>query len=380
MTIDADGELARAVGDPVRVTTADGPAWILRRYDDVVAGFTSTDLSTCPHLATGEDYRGYDLPPAFRDNIISSPPADHRRVRRLIAPLMDRSAAQAIRPALQRTAREVFEQASTHGTFDLIRDFAGPYVAASTAAWLGLERQLRNTYLAWAAQLVGPQWATLRGRDTLPTMAALVEEATTTPSKPGTVIDRLLAMRDSGQMRPAETTAMVFYLLFVWYEISVNAVAGAVIVASESDDHGSWSRRWRRHADEALGRYTPQSIAFRRFASNEQRVGSAVIEAGQTVLLSLAAANKDLRDAASPRGLHVSFGYGPHRCPGQSIALAVIREALTVAQVIAELDLSNVAWTPGLRAHGPRQIQARIAEADQDQVGRHRSDRSATAG
>ncbi|MFG2042254.1 cytochrome P450 [Dactylosporangium sp. NPDC048998] len=348
----------RTVGNPERITTADGSAWMLRRYHDVVTALTGNNLSACPRHAAGDDYRGYELPPAFQDNIISAEPEDHRRLRQLVAPLMDRSAAQSIRPALQRAAAGAFANASALGRFDLVQDFTGPYVAAAAAAWLGLDGPQRADYLAWAARLVGPEWATLRGRDTLPTMVSLVEDLANNPGDPRSTIGRLLTMRDTGHMRATETTAMIFYLLFVWYEISVNAVTAAVIVASESDQGRPWTRHWRRHADEALRRYTPQTIAFRRFAMEDQQTPSGVIKAGQTVFMSLAAANKDLSsDLQDADRRHLSFGYGAHRCPGQSIALAIIREALAVAGDAKEIHLQSIVWTAGLRTYGARQIE-----------------------
>ncbi|WP_433046405.1 hypothetical protein [Dactylosporangium sp. CS-033363] len=302
----------RTPGDPIRVATADGPAWVVRRRADVVAALSSPQLSACPRHARGDDYRGYDLPPAFRENIISAEPDDHRRLRRLIAPRMDEAAARRARPLFRAAAETTLAELPER--FDLVRDFAGPYVAAATAAWLGLAEPLRERYLAWAGDLLRSE----RGRDTLPAMVALVED-----------IDLAL-----GPMSPGETSAMTFYLLFVWYEICVNAVAAALLTGDP---------------DEALRRHTPQTTAFRRFAIED--LGD--IEQGQTVLLSLAAASAD-----SPGG-HVAFGHGPHRCPGQAIALAMMREAITAGKGGIEVRTVHARWVAGLRTYGPRDIEGR---------------------
>nr|BFE56165.1 hypothetical protein GCM10020063_006910 [Dactylosporangium thailandense] len=149
----------------MRVATDDGPAWLLRRRRDVVAALADPRLSPCPRHAAGADYRGYDLPPAFRETIISAEPDDHRRLRRLVSPLMDRAAAHRSRPRLRRAAEQALLAAGER--FDLVQDFAGPYVAAATADWLGLPRAQREAYTAWANRVVGPGSATVRARDTL---------------------------------------------------------------------------------------------------------------------------------------------------------------------------------------------------------------------
>lgn len=316
----AGGALPRA--GPVRVATPDGPAWLLTSYADVRRGLADPRLSPCARHARGADYRGFDLPPVLRHNIINAEPADHARLRRAVRPLMDRRAAARLRPALRSIAARLLAPLTG---FDLVRDLAGPYVAQSIGTWLGLPAPQRRAYEAWAARIVGPDWATLRARDTLPEMAALAG------SLPGLL---------PGDMSPDEHTAMVFYLTFVWYEVCVNAIAADLV----------WGPG-------ALRSDPPQPVAYRRFATVDLPLdGGTGIGAGQTVLMSLAAANADPAGAGRP---HLSFGHGPNRCAGKALAYALIGEARRAA-VRAGLayDLSGLRWTDGVRARGPRLIRA----------------------
>jgi cytochrome P450 len=80
--------------------------------------------------------------------------------------------------------------------------------------------------------------------------------------------------------------------------------------------------------EEVLRYESPTKSDF-RLARRTTTVGGVEIKAGTVVMMSLAAANRDPRQFASPddfnfeRGLsrnHIAFGQGPHTCPGATLA------------------------------------------------------------
>jgi cytochrome P450 len=72
----------------------------------------------------------------------------------------------------------------------------------------------------------------------------------------------------------------------------------------------------------------PVNIATNRFTTEPVRAGGAEIPAGQYVLVSLLAANRDERqfadpgrlDITRPPGGHLGFGHGIHHCVGAPLA------------------------------------------------------------
>src|SRR5690606_33939154 len=77
-------------------------------------------------------------------------------------------------------------------------------------------------------------------------------------------------------------------------------------------------------AVEELLRLHPPFVAVARTATRDVEIGGRGVEAGQRVLVSWAAANRDGGEFPDPDAFdpdresnrHLSFGAGPHRCAG----------------------------------------------------------------
>ncbi|EIK68931.1 putative cytochrome P450 oxidoreductase [Pseudomonas synxantha BG33R] len=75
----------------------------------------------------------------------------------------------------------------------------------------------------------------------------------------------------------------------------------------------------------------------RRFVARRCKIGDSVLEAGDTILLLLAAANRDPCANPDPDSFLLkraqrrtfSFGSGRHQCPGQPLALAIASEVIS---------------------------------------------------
>ncbi|NNA54045.1 cytochrome P450 [Pseudomonas lactis] len=89
----------------------------------------------------------------------------------------------------------------------------------------------------------------------------------------------------------------------------------------------------------------------RRFVAQRCTIGGSVLEAGDTVLLLLAAANRDPTVNPDPDSFLLkrtqrrtfSFGAGRHQCPGQPLALAIASEVIS-AFLHRRPDLSALAY------------------------------------
>jgi cytochrome P450 len=89
--------------------------------------------------------------------------------------------------------------------------------------------------------------------------------------------------------------------------------------------------RHRPHDLEEMLRLHPPIQRFGRHLLRDTRLGGQSLQAGQRIVVFFAAANRDPRVFSDPdqwktrKTGHLSFGYGPHRCPGRALALAQLR-------------------------------------------------------
>ena len=83
--------------------------------------------------------------------------------------------------------------------------------------------------------------------------------------------------------------------------------------------------------EETLRFDPPTSNFVFRFASEDVEAGGVTIEKGQALMVSYGAISRDREEHGSEphpdtfdltrgRGRHISFGYGPHVCPGSHLA------------------------------------------------------------
>jgi hypothetical protein len=82
---------------------------------------------------------------------------------------------------------------------------------------------------------------------------------------------------------------------------------------------------------EEMLRLHPPIQRFGRQVLKSARLGGHILEPGQRVVVFFAAVNRDARVFPDPdrwrdgRPPHLSFGYGPHRCPGRALAMRQLR-------------------------------------------------------
>ncbi|HEU0054506.1 MAG TPA: cytochrome P450, partial [Longimicrobium sp.] len=102
----------------------------------------------------------------------------------------------------------------------------------------------------------------------------------------------------------------------------------------------------RRLVEELLRLVTPTRYVVRYATEDVEMAGDVRVRHGERVVLSLEAADRDGDVFAAPHSLkadrqpnpHVAFGFGPHRCPGASVARVEIAIALqALFETLAEL-------------------------------------------
>ncbi|EKX65747.1 cytochrome P450 [Streptomyces ipomoeae] len=364
----------REAGPVHRVTGTDGlPAWLVTRYDDVRQALADPRLSLDKRNATPGGYHGLALPPALDANLLNMDPPDHTRIRRLVSKAFTPRRIALLREPMRKTADLLLDAIAPHGHADLITSYAAPLPITVICELLGVAPHDRQDFRSWTDALIAPDPAQLdkaKGavRSMLAFFTQLLADKRAAPADD--LLSALIAVRDDeDRLSEDELMSLAFLILFAGYENTVHLIGNAVLALLSHPDQLAALRADPSRltsAVEELARYDGAApLAIRRFPTEDITIGGVTIPAGETVLLSLAAAHRDPSRFADPDRLdlgrdatgHLALGHGIHYCLGAplarmetEIALAALFERFP--GLALDVPLDELRWRPSMRARG----------------------------
>ncbi|MFV8131164.1 cytochrome P450 family protein [Streptomyces syringium] len=374
----ANAEL-RAAAPAHRITGHDGrPAWLVTRYEDVRRALADPRFSLDKRNALPGNYSGFALPPALDANLLNMDPPDHTRVRRLVVKAFTTGRVDKLRAPVRALAGELLDAVEADGRADLLAAYAGPLPITVICDLLGIPKEDRQDFRAWTDALITPdrtrpELAKQAVGSMMRFFAGLIASKRADPADD--LLSDLIAARDeesgTGEDRLSEDelTSLAFLILFAGYENTVHLIANAVLALL---DHPEQLRELRKNPDglgravEELGRWEgPAPLAIRRFPLEDVEIGGVVVPAGETVLLSLASANRDPRQFSDPDRLdlrrdrpgQLTLGHGIHYCLGAPLARMETETALAVLLerfpgLALDVPREELRWRPTVRARG----------------------------
>ncbi|MCA1222672.1 cytochrome P450 family protein [Streptomyces sp. 8L] len=373
--------LLRAGGAVRHVRLPDGAtAWLVLGHDLVRAALTDPGLcNDIRHSATRLHDGGF----AVGRNMLQADPPDHTRLRRLVAREFTGRRVEALRPRVERITDELLDAMLPAGHADLVDALAFPLPVTVICELLGVPRADRDDFRRWSAEVVAatdPVAAATAQRD----MAAYLTELIAAKRAAGraggsahgsaddllTALARTPADGEEG-LSAEELLGMAFLLLVAGHETTANLISSAVHLLLRHPDQLAALRAdaslLEAAVEESL-RYEPATLATNfRYAARDVELGGVTVPAGDTVIVSLASANRDplafrapdrfdiRRDPAELRR-HVTFGHGIHHCLGAPLARleapVALRALLTRCPELAlDPERGSATWRPSL-LHG----------------------------
>lgn len=364
----------REAGPVHRIAGTDGlPAWLVTRYDDVRQALADPRLSLDKRNAAPGNYRGMALPPALDANLLNMDPPDHTRIRRLVSQAFTPRRIAELREPIRKTSDQLLDAIAPHGRADLIASYAAPLPITVICDLLGVAPEDRRDFRAWTDALVAPDPAEpSRAKEAvgglLASFTQLIARKRAEPADD--LLSALIAVRDEeGRLNEDELMSLAFLILFAGYENTVHLIGNATLALLSHPDQLAALRADPARlsgAVEELARFDgPAPLAIRRFPTEEITIGGVAIPAGETVLLSLAAAHRDPHRFTDPDRLdigrdatgHLALGHGIHYCLGAPLARMETEIALAaLLERFPRLDLDvpygELRWRPSMRARG----------------------------
>lgn len=346
--------------------TPDGsPAWVIPRASDVAALFGDPRLSLDKaNSRTG--YTGFSLPPELDANMMNMDGADHQRLRRIVSKAFTARRVEDMATGIGAVSSALADGLTADGAgavVDLVANYTAPLPLAVIGDLLGVPDADRAAFAGWTSAMFAPAHPRDAANGIASMQKFLLDLVDSRRSEPGDdLLSAIIQARDEqDRMSENELVSLAFLLLLAGVENVGHVIAAGVLLLLEQPA----AREDPAHVVEELLRLAvPAHFAIRRFALEDIPVGDVTIPAGDTVLLGMAAANRDPSrfpapdqfDPARPDRQHFTFGHGVHYCLGAPLARLEIRIALeTLFTRFPDLRLAvraeELPWRASFRSH-----------------------------
>ncbi|MFD7488018.1 cytochrome P450 family protein [Streptomyces mirabilis] len=357
-----------------RVAGTDGnPAWLVTRYEDVREALANPLLSMDKKHALPGSYQGLSLPPALDANLLNMEAPDHTRIRRLVVRAFTARRIEQLRTPVRETADRLLDALGRHGSADLMTAYAAPLPITVICDLLGIPGEHRRDFRAWTDVLVAPDPARPgAAKEAVAAMLGFLTQLLADKRKKPAddLLSDLIAVRDEGdRLSEDELMSLAFLILFAGYENTVQLIGNAILGLLTHPDQLAALRanpeRFPNAVEEFARHEGPALLAIRRFPVEDVTIGAVTVPAGETVLLSLAAANRDPARFPDPERLdlgrdasgHLALGRGIHYCVGAPLArleteIAVSALLERLPDLALDTDPAELRWRPSLRARG----------------------------
>ncbi|MGW0160021.1 cytochrome P450 [Mycobacterium sp. NPDC003323] len=281
-------------------------------------------------------------------------PPDHTRLRKLAQQAFSPRAVRALESEIDAMVDRLLDDIAEAGSADLITDLAYPLPVAVICRMLGVpvaDEPQFSSAAALVAQSLDPimsitgapdpqAQARIDAGDWLRGYLGELVEARRAKPREDMISALIAAEEDGDQLTADEIVATCNLLLIAGHETTVNLIANAAQEMLRQPqlwaDLAADPERATGIVEETL-RFDPPVQLVMRIAGADMRIGELTVPRGDTMLLLLAAAQRDPAMYDRPDEFlpsrettrHLSFGMGPHFCLGAPLARLEARMALS---------------------------------------------------
>ncbi len=317
------------------------PVFFVYRYDDVSQVLRDSETFSSGHIID------LIMGPVMGEHIMLGMDGPrHRRYRALVS--------TAFRPKVMarweseladRVANELIDAFVGRGCAELVRDFTFPYPTKIIAGILGLPREDYRQFQRWSIAILSflskQEEAITASQEVKAYVADILEDRRRQPRQ-DLISDLANAELDGERLSDEEIFSFVRLLLPAGVETTYRST-GNLLLTLLSDpgqlDSVCSDRSLIAQTIEESLRFETPLLNITRLATRDTEIDGVPIPAGSTIMLMLAAANREETRHTDPdrfdigRGdpkPHISFGHGPHVCLGMHLARMEMRVALNL--------------------------------------------------
>ena len=342
-------------------------------YEGVRSIAADTDTWSSFSITVTPVPQSYDANGDRIRSIIASDEPDHTPERRLMLPFFSPKAVEKYREHTQELCRQLIREFIEDGHADIAEQYARQIPPRIIAAILGIEPEMAGEFTTWVqgALELGLQDEEIREHYASIIRKFFLEQIAYRQENPGDdLISFLLdAELDGGPVPMPVIRGNVGLMLIAGIDTTWSSIGSALLhLATHPEDR-------QRLVDEPdliptaieefLRAFSPVTMA--RVAKHDTMLGDREVKAGERVMLTFPAANRDPAVFENPDEIiidrqhnrHIAFGSGIHRCAGSNLARmemqVAIEEFLRMIPEFTLDDPESVTWAGG-QVRGPRNL------------------------
>ncbi len=317
-------------------------AWVVLSHDAARVALRDERMSKDMIAALHQDPEvvAEGLPgPEFAHHMLAMDAPDHRRLRGMVSTAFRPSRVAAMRPAIELLADDLLDRLAAPGPdaiVDLRAGYAYPLPFGVICQLLGVDHDRRRVlYDAFTTLLQPWPWpppteAVAASNLVTHSLRGLVAAARPRPD--GDLVEVLVDAMDRGKATEVEVLSSLFQLVVAGHDTTCSLIGNGVVALLDNPEQLDLLRRdpelFPQTVEELLRFTAAVPHATFRFTTEPVQLGGTTVPAGQQVLVSLAAANRDPALCEAPdqlditrrRHRHLAFGHGAHHCLGAPLA------------------------------------------------------------
>ncbi|MBZ5506095.1 MAG: cytochrome P450 [Acidobacteriia bacterium] len=343
-------------------------AWILTRYDDVMAALKDPRLSNAMRRAIGTA----QLSPQLREKmapidrflllwVLNLDDPEHHHLRVLLSKAFTPRAMDNMRPRIEQIANELLDAVQEDGHMDFVKQFAHPLPVRVIGELFGMPEDSHVVLSSWSKNIstffeVGPAKVEVLDNmiqtvnDMTEYLRTVVNENRANPKD--NILGSLIRAEEEGRvLTEDQLLATGIMILFAGHDSTVNLIGSGMFSLLKNPDQMALLKKKPELIGSAVSeflRYESPVMRHDRAAREDLELHGYKIKKGQRIIVGLGAANRDPAQFANPDILditrknakrHTTFGNGAHACLGASLAC-------TQAEIAIQLALQRL---PGIR-------------------------------
>ncbi|MFF2098007.1 cytochrome P450 [Streptomyces sp. NPDC058202] len=341
--LDGESEALRAAGPLAAVELPGGvPVWAVTHHAEARALLTDPrlvkDINVWGAWQRGEiapDWPLIGLANPGR-SMLTVDGADHRRMRTLVAQALTPRRVEQMRERIAKLTEGLLDDLDGD-VVDLKADFAYPLPMYVVADLMGIEEARLPRLKELFEKFFSTQTPPAEVIATLTELAGIMADTVAAKrAAPGDDLTSalILASEDGDHLTDEEIVSTLQLMVAAGHETTISLIVNAVVNLSAHPEQRarvlSGEADWSAVVEETLRHSTPTSHVLIRFATEDVPVGDKVIPAGDALIVSYGAIGRDenahgptagafdIGRSEGPR--HISFGHGPHVCPGAALS------------------------------------------------------------